>query len=211
MYPLLSIAYFPPLSYFLLLFKHKKAYLDSGELYQKQTYRNRCEILTANGKMALSIPVVRPRGHHSKIKDVRPDYKSNWHIKHIRAFEAAYSKSPFYEFYADEIFAPLHEKTPILWDLNLQLLHKILDVLEISVEINELEEAHLHKKSKDYRNIIQPKQDRGGFISSLSIYTQVFSNKFEFIPDLSILDLLFNKGPEAYCVLKNSAKRIFIE
>ena len=195
---LFSTAYLAPVEYFQYLKTAGKVCIEQHEYYQKQTYRSRCRIATANGIMDLSIPV--EKRNHTLIRDIRISEHSDWQTQHWRSIEAAYNSSPFFEYYADD-FRPFFEKKWLfLWDFNMELLHKTLELLDIETEIllTETYEPQTGEETLDLREIIHPKKEVS---IPLKSYYQVFATKFGFIPNMSIIDLLFNMGNESQLVI----------
>ncbi|MDD2996471.1 MAG: WbqC family protein [Paludibacter sp.] len=195
---LFSTAYLAPVEYFQYLKTAGKVCIEQHEYYQKQTYRSRCRIATANGIMDLSIPV--EKRNHTLIRDIRISEHSDWQTQHWRSIEAAYNSSPFFEYYADD-FRPFFEKKWLfLWDFNMELLHKTLELLDIETEILLIEtyEPQTGEETLDLREIIHPKKEAS---IPLKSYYQVFATKFGFIPNMSIIDLLFNMGNESQLVI----------
>lgn len=200
---LLSTAYFPPISYFMLIANHRESYIETHENYIKQTYRNRCTIHAAAGALDLSVPVERGSFHKVPIMELAIDYSKEWRRLHLRALEASYNSSAFYEFYIDEIESLLAKKHKLLIDLNNDILSLICNMLGIEPDI-KMTGLFIPEwpYSNDMRYNITPKGGEGRLISGERPYFQVFSQENGFIPDLSILDLLFNMGPESYSYLK---------
>ncbi|NCB68731.1 MAG: hypothetical protein EOM47_07785 [Bacteroidia bacterium] len=195
---LFSTAYLAPVEYFQYLKTAGKVCIEQHEYYQKQTYRSRCRIATTNGIMDLSIPV--EKRNHTLIRDIRISEHSDWQTQHWRSIEAAYNSSPFFEYYADD-FRPFFEKKWLfLWDFNMELLHKTLELLDIETEIllTETYEPQTGEETLDLREIIHPKKEAS---IPLKSYYQVFATKFGFIPNMSIIDLLFNMGNESQLVI----------
>lgn len=204
---LFSTAYFAPVQYYAHFRQSCDPVIESHEHYIKQTYRNRCIIGTANGLMPLSLPIDKSNSEKTDIKDVRISDHGHWQHLHWNSIESAYNSSPFFEYYADEI-RPFFEKKPgFLFDFNEEIRIKIGEVLEISEKGHYsreyLKKDLLPKGCKDFREIIHPKKDwrkvDTAFIAKP--YYQVFEYKFGFQPNLSILDLLFNMGPESILYL----------
>lgn len=184
--------------------------VEQYDTYMKQTYRNRCTILGANGMLSLSIPVVKTNGTKTLVKDVHIDYSTRWQSNHWRSICSAYNSSPFFEYYSDE-FAPFYEKNfKYLIDFNNQILEMILDLLGMKNKSVYTTNAYQKtiEDAIDFRDVITPKKDYLGadpmFI--LEPYTQTFDEKMEFVPNLSIVDLLCNKGPEALSYLQRTLK-----
>lgn len=202
---LLSTAYFAPIRYFSKLAEYSNIYIEQHEHFIKQTYRNRMIILGANGPISLIVPVEKSRGQKINIKDLRISYDEEWQRNHWRTIFSAYNSSPFFEYYADDLEPFFRQKHKFLFDFNRQITETILEILDISVKFNFTEEfEQIPHECLNFRENINPKVHWNGndphFVSQP--YTQVFSEKFGFVPDLSILDLLFNEGPSAHEVLK---------
>lgn len=205
---LLSSAYLPPVEYFAAIAKYGGALVEACENYQKQSYRNRCTILTANGKMNLNIPVARGGDnctHSLPITAIEIDYQENWPIRHVRAMEAAYRNSPFFEYYIDDISAILLKKEKSLFALNLSLTRLLLKFCGIKAEIGLTEEfvADYKEEAVDLRNRIHPKSKLPSLMKEWGIekpWWQVFAPQ-GFVSGLSIVDLLFNEGPNAISFL----------
>ena len=204
---LLSTAYIGPVQYFTKFILFGKIWLETQENYARQTYRNRCNIYGANGKLALIVPVLTAGKHKTLIKDIRIDYTKKWQKLHWMALESAYRSSPFFEFYADD-FLPFYSKRfEFLFDLNMELMLKIVYLLELTPEIKLTERFLLTGTVKiaDMRDTIHPKRSyRSDKQFSPLEYKQVFSEKYGFLPNLSIIDLIFNAGPDATEILKGS-------
>ena len=211
---LLTTAYLPPVEYFLAIAHSDRVLLEQHENYQKQSWRNRCRILSAAGPEDLSIPVVKEERLSRPIRDIRIDYGAPWLQHHIRAFAAAYNSSAYYDYYADELI-PLLERRPVfLFDLNLALLEKLLELLGLDtpVALTDRYVKTLVVSVFDGRERIQPKYKGKSLLAEYGreqAYYQVFVNRDPssvepgpdrascFIPNLSILDLLSAEGPDA--------------
>lgn len=171
--------------------------------YQKQTYRNRCYICTDRGLFMMNIPIQHVGGEHGKqlYKEVKPDNSCPWQRQHWRTLQTAYRTSPFFEYYEDEI-APLFErKFDFLLDFNLHTIATVCDCLQLEMPQNKTMEYSgvLGKEILDARTLINPKVK---LALQQEIYVQVFGNKHGFIKNLSILDLLFNEGPNTVTYLQ---------
>ena len=206
---LLSTAYFPPVHYFTKFILHPSRIIERYDHYTKQSYRNRCNIFGANGILTLSIPVLKGNRHKSYVKDIRIDYSKNWQKLHWKGIESAYMRSPFFEFYLDEIRLLLDKKHNFLLELNMEILDFLLGTLEISggYKLSDAFNDSGTEYLNDYREIIHPKKtpDEDSSFRAES-YSQVFSDRYGFQENLSIIDLLFNEGPNARFVLENSCK-----
>jgi hypothetical protein len=198
---ILSTAYLPNVQYFTKLL-HEKAVVEQHENYPKQTYRNRCEILTANGVMAVTVPV-KHNGSKMKTKDVQIDYTDDWQRLHWRTINTAYRSSPFFVYYADDFLPFYTSKEKFLLDFNCKILCKLIELLGLQIEIT-LSDDYLHDYDADYRNLITPKNKPEDTAFSPVPYYQVFGNKFGFQPNLSAIDLLCNEGNNSYSIIAAS-------
>jgi hypothetical protein len=191
---LLSTAYFPPAEYFSLIKKAETIFVEKEENYIKQTYRNRCKILTSNGVQILSVPVKRGRTLKTPIKEVEIDYSKRWQQVHLRALSASYNSSPFFQYYFEQIRREIMKNVRFLLDLNNELLEICLKILQLNKRISytsSFEQAA--ERENDFRYLISPK------VTSTYCqkrYYQVF-REANFESGLSILDLLFNMGSES--------------
>lgn len=188
---LIDLHYFPSIPYIKELVKADNIILEANETFQKQTYRNRCEILTANGKESLIVPIIH--GSSGFIKDIKIDYSQRWFQIHDRTLRAAYGKSPFFDFIMDDISAVLAQKTVYLWDLNYNMLTLCLEKITLNKEISEsnayIMPDDLPEYVVDMRGKINPQANKINEQIVSKPYHQVFGN--EFVTKLSILDLLF--------------------
>jgi len=200
---ILSTAYLPPLQYFSKLIKYDEIVIEANENFIKQTYRNRCNIYGANGLLALSIPV-KKNNTKTKIKDITIDYDTNWPKMHWKSIESAYRSSAFFEFYADYLAPFYHKKYQFLIDFNHDLLKMLAEQLEIDINLSYSDKYSFPEDVPfdDFRDIIHPKKKQSDPDFKVKEYFQVFSDKQGFISNLSIIDLLFNTGPEALQYLK---------
>lgn len=202
--------YFGPIYLFSKILNAQEIGVEQYDTYMKQTYRNRCTILGANGMLSLSIPVVKTNGTKTLVKDVHIDYSTRWQSNHWRSICSAYNSSPFFEYYSDE-FAPFYEKNfKYLIDFNNRILEMILDLLGMKNKSVYTTNAYQKtiEDAIDFRDVITPKKDYLGadHMFILEPYTQTFDEKMEFVPNLSIVDLLCNKGPESLSYLQRTQK-----
>ncbi len=196
-----SLPYFGSVSFYSKLIKYNHILLEASENYQKQTYRNRQYIYGANGKLMLNIPVKR----HSNQKrlsyrqsEIENDF--NWQSLHFKSLETAYRTSPYFEFYEADIVPLFQKKYRYLFEFNLNCFKTVLELLDLEVEFGFTEKYQEdYSTLKDYRFLVNAKLSSQEIHST---YHQVFEDKHGFLPDLSILDLLFNVGPESHNYLK---------
>ena len=205
----LSSAYLAPIQYYHKLLSYPQVVIEQYDHYLKQTYRNRCNIIGAEGIQTLSIPIVKPSSPKSFMKDILISDHGNWKHLHWQAIRSAYSNTPYFEFY-EEYFAPSYKENNIkfLLDFNEQLQQTVLDLINCHPNYTYSKEYKMEFKpyEYDYRELIHPKKDfrkvDTDFISKP--YYQVFQQKHGFTPNLSIIDLLFHKGPAAVFYLYDS-------
>jgi hypothetical protein len=206
---LLSATYFGPVQWYQKLNRFELCRLERHDHFVKQTYRNRCVIATTNGVQALSIPVEQFDGLKCPMKDVRISDHGHWRHLHWNALMSAYGESPFFEYLADDIRPFFERRWEYLFDFNLEITHKICELLDIQPHI-ELTSRYepcddlLHGNSDemvDFRDAIRPKHPSADDDFVPRRYYQVYERKHGFQPNLSILDLLFNMGNEAVLYL----------
>lgn len=199
-----SSAYLPPIEYFIRVLQHSALNIELFETYSKQSYRNRCSILTANGVLDLCIPVTKPQGNHTLTRDIKPQYTKDWQQTHWRTIESAYRASPYFLYYQDDLKPHYKTKANTLVEWNQALLDTLFDLIGIHLQINYTTEYIKPEDNfADYRNSIHPKK-QSAIASFLPKYIQVFETKHGFHPNLSILDLLFNEGPNTLSILNHS-------
>jgi hypothetical protein len=194
---LLSTAFFPPIQYLSLITRADNVFFETEENYLKQTFRNRCLILTANGPSPMIVPVLMGRGIKTRVKDIRIDYSKRWQQIHIRALISSYKSSAYFEYYFENIEKVITGKPEFLLDLNSKSLETVMKITGISANIVYTRDFEpVSGKDYDFRYRISPKKEEPG-IYTVKEYYQVFSKKFGFVPGLSILDLIFNTGPDS--------------
>lgn len=200
---LLHPAYFGPISQYVAMIKAKEVVFENDDNYQKQTYRNRMYIYGANGKLLLNIPIKHTgnKSNHQKYRDVRIENDFPWQKQHWKSLETVYRTSPFFEFYEDD-FRPLYDqKFEFLIDFNYRCFELAQECLQIEIAYKKTNEFFLHPKNMiNGRFLINAKKEQPIQFKS---YTQVFQEKFGFLNDLSIVDLLFNEGPNALNYLED--------
>lgn len=194
---LVSTAYFPPILHYAWLFQNKKISVEQFETFPKQTFRNRCVILTANGLQSLSVPVIKPFGAKTLTRDIKVSYDEPWQQMHWRTIKTAYNSSPFLLYYQDELETFFQKKPQFLLDLNEEGIQLINGLMEWEIKTKLTQDFVFPKAispDEDKRYLLKPKERKS---LGLSAYIQVFSDQYPFFENLSILDLIFNLGPEA--------------
>lgn len=205
---MISPLFIPPyagnIQYYSLFAHSKEVLLEKNAHYVKQTYRNRCQILTANGVMNLTIPVEKVSGEKMLDKDVKIS-PTDWQRVHWTAIESAYNNSPFFLYYEDDIRPMYDKKYDFLLDFNLELQEKLVSLLGLTTEF-KLTENYIDSYANDLREVLSPKY-KGDYPNfNPESYYQVFKEKYGFVENLSIYDLLFNMGNESILILNKSYK-----
>ena len=197
---LLQPTYFPSISNFVAMAKTEKIIFEIDDNFQKQTNRNRMYIYSPNGLQMLNIPVKHSKEAHQKTRDIKIETEFNWQKQHFKSLEAAYRSSPFFEYFEDAIQPIFTKKHTFLLDLNLETIAIVSKCLGLSLNYNKTTEYFKEVTNfTDLRTLANGKKD----VSKLDSYTQVFGDKFGFLNNLSILDLLFNEGRYAKDYLLN--------
>ncbi|NGF56757.1 WbqC family protein [Parapedobacter sp. SGR-10] len=194
---LFAANYFPCISYFHAIQKDElPILLEKHEHYPKQTYRNRTRIATANGVLDLIVPIRHGRKERVSMKDIRINYEHDWQRLHWLSIQTAYRSSAYFEYYEADFVPFFEEKHEFLLDYNVAQLELILKILKINRFISFTESYEKSPESMiDYREAIHPKKESA--YASEKPYYQIFEDRHGFVPDLSILDLLFNQGPQS--------------
>ena len=195
---LLQSTYFGPVQWYQKLYRYDSILIEQHDTYQKQTFRNRCVIATANGLQALTVPVEAP-GERCAMKEVRISDHNQWRRVHWNALQSAYSESPFFEYYQDDIRPFFEKKYDYLIDFNEAIRQKICELIDIEPKVEYTEEfiSSTPATIADYREVSHAKHPQPDADFTPKRYWQVFERKHGFQPNLSILDLLFNMGTES--------------
>jgi len=210
---LLQTTYFGPIQWYQKLYRYNHCTIEQYDSFQKQTYRNRCVIATANGTQALTVPVESEKqavisdkraviSDKQTIKDVRISDHNQWRRVHWNALQSAYSESPFFEYYADDLHPFFEQKYDFLLDFNEAIRQKVCELIDIHPQVSYTTEytssiQHHPSSISDFRDVINAKHPLPDADFAPKAYWQVFHHKHGFLPNLSILDLLFNMGPES--------------
>ena len=209
---ILATTYFGPVQWYQKLNRFDGVLMEQHEHFLKQTYRNRCVIATTQGVQALTVPVEAPVGEgvalsKTEIKDVRISNHGKWRTEHWNALQSAYGESPFFEFYEDDIRPFFENRWEFLLDFNMAITEKMCELLDIHPHI-ELTSSYQNSLpigegwgGADFRTVIHPKHPQEDSDFNPMPYYQVYKERFGFLPNLSILDLLFNMGNEAVLYL----------
>lgn len=209
---ILATTYFGPVQWYQKLNRFDGVLMEQHEHFLKQTYRNRCVIATTQGVQALTVPVEAPVGEglalsKTSIKDVRISNHGKWRTEHWNALQSAYGESPFFEFYEDDIRPFFENRWEYLLDFNMAITEKMCELLDIHPHI-ELTSSYQNSLpfgegwgETDFRTVIHPKHPQEDSDFSPKPYYQVYKERLGFLPNLSILDLLFNMGNEAVLYL----------
>ena len=194
-------SYFPSIATMVAMAKADKITLEIQDNYQKQTYRNRAYIAHSNGKLLLNIPIRHSKStRHQKTKDVTPENNFSWLAEHWKSIQVAYRTSPYFEFYEDDL-APLF-KEPVLklQGFNIQILETITELIGLETQILTSNVFDKHTELQDMRHLANCKKEPS---YNFDTYHQVFEGNHGRIENLSILDLLFNEGPNTLNYLQS--------
>jgi|694.fasta_scaffold15529_3 hypothetical protein len=188
-----ELPYNGSVSFWIDLIKHQDVVFDVSKSIPKKSFQNRMHIATANGFLNLSIPLSGGRDSKIAYHQIEWNQIENWKTKHLNALKCAYAKSPFFEYYIDELEVIYAKDYPFLFEFNLNLLKWISKKIQLNISF----ECHFENQNKIIKNYFLDKEEK-----NFETYPQVFRNKYEFIPNLSILDLLFNCGKRSVDYLK---------
>ena len=192
---LLSTTYFGPVQWYQKLYRAEHVWIEQWESFQKQTYRNRCLIAPTNRVQALTVPIIRSES--PLIKDIRISDHGNWRHLHWNALQSAYGESPFFEYYQDDFRPFFTERWEFLYDFNEAIRTKVCELIDIQPRVSDTEAFDASPAIPDFRQAINPKHPEPDPDFTPKPYYQVYQQKHGFLPNLSILDLLFNMGPES--------------
>ena len=191
--------YFAPISQYAAIYQAKEVVFEVWDNFQKQTYRNRCCIYGANGKLSLSIPLKHKNGEgRKKTKDTLVENNFPWQQQHLKSLQTAYRSSPFFEFFEDELKIIFHKQYKFLHDVVLDTHRFVTDALELEVKFTKTDE-YINSIQNDYRPLAIAKK---ALPVEMDTYVQMFDDRHGFIPNLSILDLLFMEGRNAISFLE---------
>tara|TARA_B110000971_G_scaffold196807_1_gene212217 strand:+ start:746 stop:1360 length:615 start_codon:yes stop_codon:yes gene_type:complete len=191
---LLYPTYFPNVASYIVMAKTEKIEFEVQDSYQKQTYRNRCYIYGANGKLGLHIPVQYSQNNRQNTSEILIDNTTNWQSIHWKSIESAYKTSPFFEYYEDDLTSLFTTKKKYLLNFNLECIEVINSCLNLYFDYSKTLQFNKEANEKDYRHLVNARKETQ---IKTTLYMQVFQEKHGFIHNLSVLDLLFNEGPNA--------------
>lgn len=196
---LIEVPYLGNVSFYEVLQRYDHIFIEKHSFYQKASYRNRCEIAGVNGKLLLSVPLMGGKDKKQYYKDAQISYEHNWLKDHWNSLCSAYRRSPYFEFYEDKFEAVYFKKHKNLFNLNVELFQLVNTMLKWNVPVSFTEKFEKEiDYADDFREKFLPKKETISIIK----YHQVFGEKNDFIPNTSIIDLLFNEGPNTLNILK---------
>ena len=199
---LIHPTYFPNIAHFAAMAQANEVTFEADDNFLKQTYRNRTYIYAANGKLLLNIPVIHSQKNRQKYRDVKISKDTHWQSLHWKSLLSAYSTSPFFEFYKDELEPLFNIKTDFIFDFNLKCIETIFECIQLNISTTKTEVfEQTVKNKKDFRYLVNAKIEEPEFAT----YNQVFGDKYGFLNNLSILDLLFNEGPNTLGYLESQS------
>lgn len=197
---ILHPTYFPNVAHFASIINAKNVLYEVHDNYQKQTYRNRTNIYGANGKLALTVPVIYSQKNRQLYRDIKIYNESKWQALHWKSLQSAYRTSPFFEYYEDDLAPLFHAKQNHLLDFNFKCLEVIFECLQLDFNYQTTYCYETKPKNcSDFRYLVNARKEKEHLFKP---YTQVFSNKYGYINNLSILDLLFNEGTNTVSYLQ---------
>ncbi|NND87958.1 MAG: hypothetical protein HKM28_01780 [Flavobacteriaceae bacterium] len=196
---LLHPSYFPTIAHMVAAAQADRVIFEMHDNYQKQTYRNRAYIAHAQGKLLLNVPVKHSQTERQKTSEINVETNFPWQSQHLKSLQTAYRTSPFFEFYEDELLEIFTRPVTHLMEHNLFIFNILCELIGLSVEVDFTEEYKTTPELTDGRDLIKA---RKGLKFEFEPYTQVFIDKHGFLPNLSVLDLLFNQGPDTLSYLE---------
>jgi hypothetical protein len=203
---LLHPTYFPSIASFVAIAKSDNVIFEICDNYQKQTYRNRMFIYDTNGKLPLTIPIIYTQKNRQLYKDIYIANEENWQDLHWKSIQSAYSSSPFFEFYEDDFLPLFSRKFEYLLDFNFKCLRVIYDCLQLPFEYKTTTQFNKSTENlDDFRLLVASRKERA---YEFQPYVQVFDDQHGFLSNLSILDLIFNEGPNALLYLESQVLRL---
>jgi len=197
----------PPISYFALLLKAENCLIEKHENFVKSSNRNRCRIAGPNGLQMLSIPIDSGKSHRQLFKDIISSNAIDWQKNHWQSLCSSYRRSPYFEFYEDELKPLFADNSVLIFDLNTQIIKKIIGLLKLDISL-----AYTTSYQKDYDGFLDARNlyKENMFSPALPPYIQVFGDRHPFLNDISILDLLFNQGPQAKEYLQQLSNKLTV-
>ncbi len=192
--------YFPNISHFVAIANSEAVVFEVFDNYQKQTFRNRCDIYGANGKLTLTMPVSYSQKNRQLYKDVKIYNEENWQLHHLKSLQSAYRTSPFYEYYEDDLNILFETRFEFLLDFNFKCLEVLLECLQLDASYSLTDTFNKNIDATDLRQLVNPATAKS---FTFETYTQVFQEKHGYLNNLSVLDLIFNEGPNASNYLKS--------
>lgn len=198
---ILHPSYFPSILQMCAAAQAKEICFEIHDNFQKQTYRNRTYIAHSNGKLLLNIPILKEKGGSRKTADLQAAFFEDWQAHHYKSIVSAYSSSPFFEYYIDDLLVFFEEKPTNLLKHNLAIFKRICELIELDIEVKTTDRYLIEtpKNSFDARFLVDAKTK---FNHEFTPYIQVFHENYKFTPNLSILDLIFNLGPNTLSYLQ---------
>ncbi|MFA8298544.1 MAG: WbqC family protein [Hyphomicrobiales bacterium] len=197
--------FLPSVDYMAIALWSKSIVIDIHENYSKQTYRNRARILSPNGVLDLNIPVIKTKGNHTNMKDMGISFQEDWDIRVWKTIETSYSSSPYFLYYKDELKGVILNRKEELVDYNTELFKLVCELIDIDIKFSFSSSFIAYGEEVELRSVIHPKKTSP--LTYFDEYYQVFSEKHGFKSNLSVLDLLMNKGPESYTYLMDTIER----
>lgn len=207
---LIESQYWGSCHYFARVLLHKQVIIEQYEHWEKSSYRNRCYILMPAGPLRLSIPINKGKQQRKAVKDIKISYEHAWQKLHWSSICTAYRSSPYFEYYEDDLYPFYHKRYDYLLDYNQQLMQAIIDLLQLDVKVSYTEKFKKNyadvPEILDFRSVISPRKNKPIIDTRFTPpkYHQVFENKIDFAPNLSILDLLFAEGPQSVNFLQSA-------